>query len=195
MIILGLSIIGIGVLLFNQNTDFESVGGTMPKIFDLPDIEPSEQGGTFKRDFDLEFQAVSDETGVPFALLKAHAIRESSLDSQAFRDENPTKRTDRIGWASRGLMQILWWPGSNRFGKYGFPDGTLGKDGEKMFNPYVNIKIAGQLIRDNLNSVGGNLRDAVNMYNTGKKESQYKAPHDYVNKVISSYETLIKRKV
>ena len=197
MIFFGLLIIAVGAGLYFTNQEPTSAGTmtTVKKLFNLPDVNPDVQGGSFKRDYDLEFQSVSDETGVPFALLKAHAIRESSLNEKAFRDENPSKRTDRIGWASRGLMQILWWPNSNRWGKYGFPDATLGPMGENMFNPYINIKIAAHLIRDNLNACGGNVRDAINMYNTGKKEAQYQAPHDYVNKVLSSYETLIKRKV
>lgn len=187
-------LIAIIAAIFYSNEESEGFK-PMKKLFNLPDIDPSLQGGTFSREFDLEFKAVSDETGVPFALLKAHAIRESSLNPKAFRDENPTKRVDRIGWASRGLMQILWWPKSERWAKYGYPDALLGPDGSFMFEPYINVKIAGQLIRDNLNFCGGNLRDAINMYNTGKKEAHFKAPHDYVNKVISSYETLIKRKV
>lgn len=171
-------------------------GGTMfmnkKRIFGLPDVEPQNQGGKMKRDFDLEFAAAADETGVPFALLKAHAMMESSLNPRAFRDENPSKRTDRLGWASRGLMQLLYWPGSTRFEKYGF---SRERNPDDLYDPKTNTMIAAQLIRDNLNAVKGNLRDSVNMYNTGKTESQFQAPHDYVNRVIAFYETLIQRKV
>ena len=165
---------------------------TGKRLYDLPDTDASDQGGKYKTDFDLFFMAAADEFGVPFALLKAEALKESSLNPRAFRDENPSQRTDRAGWASRGLMQLLFWPKSTRFEKYGF---SSSRSPDDLYDPYTNIRIAAQLIRDNLNACGGNLRDAINMYNTGKKESQYAAPGGYVNKVISYYEEIIQRKV
>lgn len=158
------------------------------RLYDLADIDPAEQGGSWKRDFDLYMQAAADETGVPFALIKGHAIMESSLNPRAFRDENPSNREDRQGWASRGLMQLLFWPGSTRFAKYGFPASS---DPENLFDPNTNVRIGAKLIADNLKACNGNLRDAINMYNTGKKESQYQAPYDYVNRVLKNYQTLI----
>lgn len=159
----------------------------MDKNFGLDDIAPENQGGGYKTDYDTIFESAAEEFNVPFALLKAHSIKESSLNPSAFLDENPTGRDDRIGWASRGLMQILWWPGSERFAKYGYPDSDLGFDGVLMYDPNVNVRIAAQIVRDNLKACKGNLRDAVNMYNTGKKEAVSPAPGDYVNKVISYY--------
>lgn len=193
-------IIGIGILafLFTQNAkaSVENLGESKvnKRLFGLPDIEPTEQGGTFKTDYDMAFESVADSTQVPFALLKAHAIMESSLNPRAFRDENPNERDDRQGWASRGLMQILWWPGSNRFKKYGYNDDDM-EDGEAMFDPHVNIDIAAQLIAENLKACSGNVRDAINMYNTGKKEAQYEAPYNYVDKVMKNYSTLIGKEV
>lgn len=160
----------------------------------LKDISPNDQGGNFKRDFDHSFTRASNLTGVPFALLKAHAIAESSINPKAFVDES-SGRGDRKGWASRGLMQILWWPGSERFKKYGFPDSQMGSDGSLMFDPDVNTEIAAKLIKDNLKACDGDLRDAVNMYNTGKKESEFQAPGGYVDKVIGYYSKLIKEGV
>lgn len=157
----------------------------------LKDVSPENQGGTYKKDYDQAFLAASKKRGVPFALLKAHAIAESSLNPKAFRDENPSGRTDRKGWASRGLMQILWWPGSERWKKYGHPDSDLGSDGDMMFDPYLNTDIAAALIKDNLKAVDGSLRDAINMYNTGKTEAQYRAPENYVDKVLGYYNKLI----
>lgn len=185
----------VGFFLLQASKSSGADGGrgiSMSRIFNLPDIEPGQQGGKYKRDYDLDFQAASDETGVPFALLKAHALMESSLNPRAFRDENPTKRTDRLGWASRGLMQLLFWPKSTRFQKYGFgPE----RNPDDLYEPSINASIAAKLIRDNLNACGGNLRDSINMYNTGKKEVQFQAPHDYVNRVLKFYETLIGGKV
>lgn len=163
---------------------------TKERLYTLKDVDPDFQGGTYKKDFDLQFETVADETGVPFALLKAHAIAESSLKPSAFRDES-SGRVDRKGWASRGLMQILWWPNSDRFKKYGYPDSKLGVDGILMFDPYVNIKIAAELIKQNLLACRGNLRDAVNMYNTGKKEADFKAPFNYVDKVTNNYNKIL----
>jgi len=182
----------IAVLFFVQkSTDKDD---SMNRIYDLEDIDPIDQGGGFKRDYDPQFETAADEHSVPFALIKAHAIAESSLNPRAFRDENPTKRIDREGWASRGLCQLLYWPGSARFAQYGYPASSL-NNGEALFDPGVNTDIAAQLIKSNLVACNGNLRDAINMYNTGKKESVYKAPMGYVDKVLGYYNKLIKRSV
>lgn len=189
------AIAGVAVFLMPRNSEsvsFEGDSSVNDRLFNLPDVLPENQGGSYKRDFDVYFESAANEFGVPFALMKAHAIKESSLNPKAFRDENPSKRTDRIGWASRGLMQLLFWPKSTRFEKYGFPASS---DPDDLYTPYTNIRIAAQLIRDNLNACGGNLRDAINMYNTGKKEAQYAAPGQYVDKVVGYYETMIKQKV
>jgi len=178
-----LILIGIGIIIFGAS-----------KAMGLNDISPDEQGGGYKKDFDSAFKRASEKTGVPFALLKAHAIAESSLNPKAFRDES-NGRSDRKGWASRGLMQILWWPGSERFKKYGFPDSELGSDGSIMFDPYVNTEIAAKLIKDNLAQTKNSVRDAVNMYNTGKTEAQYRAPNGYVDKVMGYYEKILKGSV
>ena len=61
-------------------------------VFDLPDVAPEFQGGNYKRDYDEAFLEVSRATSVPFALLKAHAIRESSLKHTAYRQEPNGKR-------------------------------------------------------------------------------------------------------
>lgn len=177
------------------------VSGTT-RLYNLPDVEPDKQGGNYKRDFDIYFEAAADEFGVPFALIKAHAFRESSLNPKAFRDENPSKRTDRIGWASRGLMQLLFQPYedpkanpkniSARFEKYGF---SRYSNPDELFNPSTNVRIAAQLIRDNLNACNGNVRDAVNMYNTGVKYSTRQAPHNYTENVLQTYSTLVGREI
>lgn len=187
----GLSILGI--LFLSKDTLAGDIVGEK-KLFNLPDIDPVDQGGSYKKDFDPIFEKVSLETGVPFALLKSHALMESSLNPRAFRDENPSKRSDRLGWASRGLMQVLFWPGSTRFERFGYTSKDL-DGGEKLFDPETNVKVAALLIRENLNACGGNLRDAVNMYNAGVKESVRVAPFQYVDKVLGYYSKLVKREV
>lgn len=165
------------------------------RLFNLPDIFPEQQGGSYKRDFDVIFEKHADRTGVPFGLLKAHAIQESSLKPRAFRDENPSKRQDRLGWASRGLMQLLAWPGTTRWAKFGFSQTQTEKDLDALYDPDLNIKLAADLIKANLVVCSGNLRDAVNMYNAGVKESVRKAPDNYVDRVVGYYSTIIKRTV
>lgn len=170
------------------------------RLWGLKDIEPGEQSGGYKTDYDIYFEAAADEFDVPFALLKAHAIQESSLKEKAFRNENPSGRADREGWASRGLLQLLWAPDKNnvlaknklydRFKKYGYSGDTIGS-GDLLFKPDVNTRISAQLIRDNLKSCGGSIRDAINMYNAGVKESVRQAPEKYVNKVLNYYNKII----
>lgn len=184
--------IGAGILLlFLPKNSNEQGSDDMKRLYDIDDVDPNEQGGSYKRDYDIFMEAAADEFKVPFALIKAHAIAESSLNPNAFLDENPKKLPQRQGWASRGLMQILWWPGSDRFKKYGYADKDLGLDGIRMFEPNVNVRIAAQLIRDNLQSSKGDVRDAINMYNTGKKESVYPAPNGYTDKVYKYYKTIL----
>lgn len=182
--------LGIGALYFfnhKNNTEGEASFVTKGILYGLKDIDPKDQKGGYKTEYDIYFEAARDEFGIPFALLKAQSITESSLNKNAFLNENPTNRADRQGWASRGLMQILWWPGSERWAKYGYPDKDLGVDGVRMFEPSINVRIAAQLIRDNLNSAKGNLRDTINMYNTGKTEAKFHAPNGYVDKVLKYY--------
>lgn len=182
--------LGLGALYFftqKNNSEGEATFVTKGILYGLKDIDPKDQGGGYKTEYDIYFESARDEFGIPFALLKAQALTESSLNKNAFLDENPTNRADRQGWASRGLMQILWWPGSERWAKYGYPDKDLGVDGVRMFEPSINVRIAVQLIRDNLNSAKGNLRDTINMYNTGKTEAKFPAPNGYVDKVLKYY--------
>lgn len=153
----------------------------------LPDIAPPSQGGGYDQSYDYSFMQARDKWGIPFALLKAHAIAESSLDSSAFRLEPSGK-------ASYGLMQVLWWSGSDRFKKYGASADYIG-DGSILYDPDRNVDIAAQLIKDNLAACKGNLRDTINMYNTGVKESTRAAPANYVNKVLNYYSKIIGRDV
>lgn len=201
--------LGALALLFKTmqtNAETPGNGGVMTSIktrlYNLKDVAMTAQGGNYKTLHDYFFEAAADEFGVPFALLKAHALQESSLNADAFRAENPANRADRAGWASRGLMQLLWADDKNndlvpaskklydRFKKYGFSGDKIG-NGNLLFDPNTNIRIAAQLIRDNLKSSGGNLRDAVNMYNAGVKESVRAAPGDYVGKVLNYYNKIL----
>lgn len=150
-------------------------------VTSLKDVDPDSQGGSYKTTYDWAFTAARDAVGIPFALLKAHAIRESSLDPSAFRQEPSGK-------ASYGLMQILWWKNSNRFQQYGYGDDQIG-DGSLLYQADVNTLIAAKIIKDNLDRFK-NLRDAVNAYNTGVAESTRVAPGNYVDDVLNYYNEL-----
>lgn len=181
--------IALGLGIFFLSKDLGS-SETMKRLYDLEDVSPENQGGNFNTDYDLVFNHEAELTKVPFALLKAHAIQESSINPRAFKNENPSGRTDRIGWASRGLMQVLWWPGSQRWARFGYPDQVLNQ-GESLYKPEINIAIAARLIAENLKACNGNIRDTINMYNTGVKESKRVAPFSYVDKVMRNYNIIL----
>lgn len=169
----------------------------MNRLYGLKDVSLSDQGGGYKKEFDIYFMSAADEFGVPFALLKAHAIKESSINKNAFLDENPKKDPKKQDWGSRGLMQLLWanvktsWL-YNRFLHLGYGGDLIAStNGNILFDPQVNTRLAADLICSNLKACGGNLRDAINMYNTGKKEADIKAPFGYVDKVIEYYTKIL----
>ncbi len=152
----------------------------------LPDVEPENQGGTYKVLHDTAFYEAHLRTGVPFALIKAHAQRESNFDEKAYRYENP-----RQG-ASYGLMQVLWVKGSNRFARWGYTDDDI-RDGSLLYLPDVNAFLGAKIIEDNLTRLS--LRDAINAYNTGVAEKVRVAPGNYVNMVLKVYSTLVGKEV
>lgn len=154
----------------------------------LEDIPPPDQGGGYDQSNDYSFIQARDKWGVPFALLKATAIKESSLNPSAFRQE-PNGR------ASYGLMQLLWWEGSNRFKQFGLSADEISRDMSVLYDPDRNVDVAAQLIMANWKACNGNLRDTINMYNTGVKESEREAPGGYVNKVLKYYGNIIGREV
>jgi soluble lytic murein transglycosylase-like protein len=184
-ILIGLLSAG-GIYYFSSTATSDKQGGN-PVTQTLPDIAPNLQGGSYDRAYDNAFSDASEKWGVPFALLKAHAVRESALDPNASRQE--PARSGRPPSASYGLMQILWWKSSDRFRKYGYSDDTIG-DGSVLYEPETNCSIAAALIKDNLKTFG-TLRDAINAYNTGVKESTREAPNSYVDNVLSIYSELV----
>lgn len=171
-----IALVGIGgLLLTSKKAQTLTLGN-------LPDIDPTLQGGKYSRVYDDVYMWASKKHGVPFCLIKAHAYRESLQSANAYRQEPNGK-------ASYGLMQILWWKNSNRFKDWGYPDDMIG-DGSPLYDPYYNVDIACYIIVDNFR-VHGNLRDAVNSYNTGRNEATRPAPGNYVDDVLKVYETLL----
>lgn len=153
-----------------------------PFGFPMIDVAPSNQGGRWKLDFDDAMMQASVQTGVPFALIKAHCIAESALVPSA-------SRTEPNGRKSYGLSQILWWPNSNRFANWGYSDDKIG-DGSILYDPTTCCYIGAMIMQDNLKRLG-NLTDAINAYNTGVAASVRIAPLGYVDKVKGYYTTLV----
>lgn len=159
----------------------------------LPDIDSSNQGGGYSTSYDESFEKASGSTGVPFALLKAHAIRESSLNPNA-------SHTDQGTLASYGLMQVEWNSDTgssyyDRLSKYGYPGDDLSE--QILSDPDTSAYLGACIIADNLNWLnpsGKNgsqgLRDTINAYNTGNTESNDPAPNNYVNDVVKYYSTI-----
>lgn len=174
---------------------------TRNNSWNLPDIDSSNQQGGFSSAYDESFEKASGATGVPFALLKAHAIRESSLNPNATHQDTATE-------SSFGLMQVEWCtdPSSSlydRLSKYG---GAYSGDNiaanNMLSDPDTSAFLGASIISDNLgwlNPSGKNglqgLRDVINAYNTGVAETTREAPSNYVNDVINYYQTLIGQSV
>lgn len=149
----------------------------------LPDVDSSLQKGSYDTTYDESFEKASNETGVPFALLKAHAIRESALKSDAYHYD------DADNGGSYGLMQVEWnstGGNYNRLAQYGYSGDTI-KDGSMLYDPDISAYLGACIIRDNLNRFKGNLRDSINAYNTGAAVVVRAAPNNYVNDVIVYY--------
>jgi soluble lytic murein transglycosylase-like protein len=92
------------------------------------------------------------------ALLKAHALLESNFHPAAFRQETN-------GRASRGLMQVL-----NTTARALGYTGPLGDDVSHtggLYDPAIEIPIAAQLVRQNLQGASGILNVAIAAYNEG----------------------------
>lgn len=155
--------------------------------WNLPDIDSTDQQGGYDTTYDESFEKASAQTGVPFALIKAHAIRESSLKPNVYHFDNSSE-------ASYGLMQVEWGTASsvaNRLSKYGPYSADQLRDGSILYDPDTSAYLGACIIRDNLDWLKGNLRDAINAYNTGHAESGGEAPANYVNDVVTYYGKII----
>jgi soluble lytic murein transglycosylase-like protein len=164
--------------------------GDVPQVtrnnpWGLPDCDRANQAGGFAETYDEAYEKASGQTGVPFALIKAHAIRESSQMPEAYHYDNPKSG------ASYGLLQVEWKSGSNRFSKYGVDDAEIGNDGSGLYDPEISAYLGACIMRDNLNWLKGNVRDAINAYNTGVPETKREAPANYVDDVINYYSKII----
>ena len=181
---------GVGIGTPSASTSTASAPITRSNPWNLPDIDSANQCGVFSTTYDESFEKASGATGVPFALIKAHAIRESSLSPTAYHYDNPTSG------ASYGLMQTEWVSGNDRFAKYGFPDSILGSDGSGLYDPDTSAFLGASIIAANLGWLDSGktmqgLRDTINSYNTGTPESGVPAPANYVNDVLGNYATLL----
>lgn len=167
----------------------------------LPDIDSANQGGGFDTTYDESYEKASGSTQAPFALIKAHAIRESSQNPQATHADTATE-------SSYGLLQVEWSSDSSssfwdRLSKYGSQYAGSSLAPPHDFNailcdPDSSAFLGASIIRDNLNwlNPGGKnglqgLRDTINAYNTGTTEAKHPAPNNYVNDVLGYYQALV----
>jgi len=169
---------------------------TRSNPWNLPDIDSANQGGSFATTYDESFEKAAGATGAPFALLKAHAIRESALSPTAFHEDNSSE-------SSYGLMQVEWSMDTsnslyNRLQKYGSQYSGDMLTPNTLEDPDTSAFLGASIIADNLNwlTPGGKnglqgLRDTINAYNTGQSEAKAPAPNNYVNDVLQNYATLI----
>lgn len=170
----------------NSGSSGQSSGVVGSNPWGLSDVDASQQAGSFSKTYDESFEKASSITGVPFALIKAHAIRESSLNPKAYHFDNPKSG------ASYGLLQVEWIEGSNRLAIYGaqYSADSI-NDGSVLYDPDTSALLGAYIMRDNLNRSGFSLRDAINAYNTGVAESKRIAPANYVDDVLGYYYQLL----
>lgn len=179
--------IGQGGFTVDSNPSNRNPLLTRANKWGLPDIDSSDQSGGYDTQYDSCFEKASGQTGVPFALIKAHAIRESSLVASA-------KHADFGVGTSYGLMQVEWNASgklANRLAKYGPYSADDLRDGSILFDPDVSAYLGACIIRDNLNWLQGNLQDAINAYNTGHSVAKGLAPKNYVNDVLTYYGNIV----
>lgn len=134
--------------------------------------------------FDAIFKHWGAMYGVDWRLLKAHAMRESSLDPSAVNESDP----------SYGLGQVLCdavtpdSPCQNRLNVSGWSDATP----HRLLDPDFNVRMMAQIIAANIRQYG--MPRAVAVYNSF---DQHNAPLDgpfknqsYVDDVLSIYQSL-----
>lgn len=117
------------------------------------------------RSFDDLFLAYGEQYKVNPVLLKAIALRESTLNPQAKNEEDPRD-------PSYGLMQISCMPDgqggckAREFRIDGWPPPNGKAD---LYEPAVSIRYAAEIMAANLAETRGNIWEAVAMYNSGTR--------------------------
>lgn len=101
--------------------------------------------------FNHEILKVSQETGVPYSVIKGFIALESGFNDKSYRYES------HLNDSSYGLMQILYKTATG-LGYKGSPEG--------LYDPYTNIKY-GSLFLKNLFNKYKNIYDVIASYNMG----------------------------
>lgn len=112
--------------------------------------------------YDGLFRAQGAAYGVDPLALKAIALQESSLNPRAVNNATP-------GDPSYGLMQISCMPdgqGGCLANEFNLPDWPP-SSAAALFDPGTSIHYAAEIMAANLGATGGNMAQAVAMYNSG----------------------------
>lgn len=130
--------------------------------------------------YDAIYQKYGKKYNVDWKLIKAIALTESSERPGAINPNDP----------SYGLMQVLCSGGEVCTNKFPAIPNWNGMTRTKLLNPEINVDIAAQILRSNINAYG--TRKAVAVYNKwgARNESEPFSNQSYVNKVFNYYKAL-----
>ncbi|MDH5188838.1 MAG: lytic transglycosylase domain-containing protein [Rhodospirillaceae bacterium] len=142
-------------------TPAESVPGDNQSIINA--VRAYSVENATNNNLDLLFQKHGGAFGIPWQLLKAVAMRESSLNPLALNEENDGEG----GQASRGLMQILTPNRLNIIGWSGaYPLGGV----NTLFDPDKNIYYGAQILKWNMETYG--LYRGIAIYNNWSQRNE-----------------------
>lgn len=132
--------------------------------------------------YDESFRKYGNKYGVDWRLAKAVAIRESSLNSNAYNVRDP----------SYGIMQILCTPSINGTCGNKLPAviGWPPKSRLDLYNADYNISIGVQILSWNISTYG--LRKGIAVYNSwaARNETEPFSNQNYLLGVLKEYERL-----
>lgn len=166
---------------FNFFRPSQSIAGlSYRNIEDLVNVTNDQNSNV---DLDALFQKHGAASGIPWQLLKAVAMTESSLNPAALNHEGDT--TDER--ASRGLMQIL---APSPLNVRGWKNNRPSEGLEALFNPDVNLYYGRQILSWNLETYGA--PRGIALYNRwAERHSPVNGPFNnqyYVDRVLGYFE-------
>lgn len=127
-------------------------------------------------EFDDHFENVTNELGLPKDLIKAICTVESGLRANAINRNDAGENRHSIGLCQvqyTTALELGLKPNKACYGGI-FPKCVL-------FDPYLNIQIAGLYLQKQFIRYKGNLKKTISAYNAG---SYSRSNTEYVNKVL-----------